>query len=109
MAEPSLGLNVRPGDGAPIYQQIFDQIADRIRSGAFPDGYRLPPTRMLAGQLGTHRNTIVRAYAELEAAGFLSSTVGRGTFVRAPRGIAVVKPSARPPSRGLPWGSLVSE
>lgn len=109
MAQPSLGLNVRPGDGAPIYQQIFDQIADRIRSGAFPDGYRLPPTRMLAGQLGTHRNTVVRAYAELEAAGFLSSTVGRGTFVRAPRATINRAPSARPAQRGLPWASLVSE
>lgn len=104
-----LGLSLRPADGAPIYQQIFDQIAERIRSGAFPDGFRLPPTRMLAGQLGTHRNTIVRAYAELEAAGFLSSTVGRGTFVRAPRASSSTRPSGRPISRGLPWSSLVSE
>lgn len=109
MPSPTLGLRVRPGD-EPIYQQIFDQIADRIRSGAFPDGFRLPPTRMLAIELGTHRNTVVRAYAELEAAGFLSSTVGRGTFVRAPRAVAVK--ASEPPSvapRGLPWHSLVSE
>jgi 2-aminoadipate transaminase len=104
-----LGLSVRAGDGPPMYQQIFDQIADRIRSGAFPDGFRLPPTRTLADKLGTHRNTIVRAYAELEAAGFLSSTVGRGTFVRAPRGVPSLRASARPAPRGLPWSSLVSE
>lgn len=105
---PSLGLVVSPGDDEPIYQQIFDQIAERIRSGAFPDGFRLPPTRHLAAQLGTHRNTVVRAYAELEAAGFLRSTVGRGTFVHAPRGLAPPAPSS-PPPRGLPWHSLVSE
>lgn len=109
MPSPTLGLNVRPTGEAPIYQQIFDQIADRIRSGAFPDGFRLPPTRLLAAQLGTHRNTVVRAYAELEAAGFLASTVGRGTFVRAPRGIDAPAPRARPAPRGLPWASLVSQ
>jgi DNA-binding transcriptional MocR family regulator len=110
MSEASLGLNVRPGDSGPIYQQIFDQIADRIQSGAFPDGYRLPPTRTLAAQLGTHRNTVVRAYAELEAAGFLSSTVGRGTFVRAPRaGRVKSAPNGRSASRGLPWASMVAK
>lgn len=108
MPSPVLGLRVRPGD-APMYQQIFEQIAERIRSGAFPDGFRLPPTRRLAVELGTHRNTVVRAYAELEAAGFLCSTVGRGTFVRAPRGAESAPPRSTPAARGLPWHSLVSE
>lgn len=101
-----IGVTVRP-EGAPIYQQIFDQIAARIRTGAFPEGYRLPPTRALASELGTHRNTVVRAYAELEAAGFLSSTVGRGTFVKAWRGgEAAASDAVR--ERTLPWSSLVS-
>src|SRR5687767_2162522 len=77
----SLGLNVDPAAAEPLYQQIFDRIADRIRTGTFPAGFRLPPTRTLAGALGTNRNTVVRAYEELLAAGFLESTVGRGTFV----------------------------
>ncbi len=109
MTSPTFGLNVEPGEGDPIYRQIFDQIADRIRSGAFPDGFRLPPTRVLAAQLGTHRNTVVRAYAELEAAGFLCSTVGRGTFVRAPRGVAIAVTQKQPLPRGLPWASLISQ
>ncbi len=108
MTSPTFGLHVEPGEADPIYRQIFDQIAERIRSGAFPDGFRLPPSRTLAAELGTHRNTVVRAYAELEAAGFLSSTVGRGTFVRAPRGDTTPVPS-RPLPRGLPWASLVSQ
>ncbi|HEY8431683.1 MAG TPA: PLP-dependent aminotransferase family protein [Sandaracinaceae bacterium] len=108
MTRPTLGLHVSPCDGTPLYQQIFDQIADRIRSGAFPDGFRLPPTRVLAAQLGTHRNTVVRAYAELEAAGFLASTVGRGTFVRAPRAPELPLTQSHPTPRGLPWSTLVS-
>lgn len=108
MGSASLGLSVRM-DGVAIYQQIFDQIADRIRSGAFPDGFRLPPTRVLAAELGTHRNTVVRAYAELEEAGFLASTVGRGTFVRAPRGTDAPPLRKLAAAPGLPWSSLISE
>ena len=104
----ALGIAVQAEGGPPLYQQLFEQIAGRIRSGAFPDGYRLPPTRALASQLGLHRNTVVRAYAELEAAGFLTSTVGRGSFVKAPR-FAEDAPSAPAPRRGLPWRSMVSE
>jgi GntR family transcriptional regulator/MocR family aminotransferase len=90
---------------------LFDQIVERIRSGTFPSDYRLPPTRMLAGELGAHRNTVVRAYAELEAAGFVLSRVGRGTFVAAaapapPK--AALQKSAVLPRNTLPWSSLVA-
>ncbi|MFK7992103.1 MAG: PLP-dependent aminotransferase family protein [Sandaracinaceae bacterium] len=105
-AVTSLGLSLRPQTGAPMYQQIFDQLADRIRSGVLPDGFRLPPTRALASTLGAHRNTVVRAYAELESAGFLTAVVGRGSFVTAPRAAA---PAVEAPmNQGLPWGTLLS-
>jgi DNA-binding transcriptional MocR family regulator len=107
----SLGLILDPESELPLYQQLFDLVAERIRSGAFPPGFRLPPSRQLAEELGTHRNTVVRAYSELERSGFTSSTVGRGTFVR-----AAAPPSSRdtasPPvaSDGvLAWGSMISE
>ena len=60
----SLGLTLDPRSPEPLYRQIFDQIVERIRSGTFPPGYRLPPTRALAEELDAHRNTIVRAYAD---------------------------------------------
>jgi GntR family transcriptional regulator/MocR family aminotransferase len=101
----SLGLSLDPRSPEPLYRQIFDQIVERIRSGTFPPGYRLPPTRALAEELDAHRNTIVRAYADLESAGFVSSTVGRGTFVAPqPSGGALQQPD----SAGIPWASLVS-
>jgi len=103
-----IGVTVQPEQSQPLYQQIFDQIAHRIRSGAFPEGYRLPPTRSLASELGTHRNTVVRAYAELEAAGFLTSTVGRGTFVKAWRGEPEAAAPDAPVTGSLPWSSLLS-
>jgi 2-aminoadipate transaminase len=115
----SLGLALEARAGAPMYQQLFDQVAARIRSGAFPAGFRLPPTRTLAEALGTNRNTVVRAYEDLLAAGFLESTVGRGTFVaKQPR--SLVTPPARPRAAAardaqgaakegaLPWNTLIA-
>jgi 2-aminoadipate transaminase len=112
--DQSLGLTLDPASGAALYQQIFDQVAERIRSGAFPAGFRLPPSRSLAGALGTNRNTVVRAYEELLAAGFVESTVGRGTFVaRAPAGAPRpgLRAAAAPDAAagvGLPWAALLA-
>jgi GntR family transcriptional regulator/MocR family aminotransferase len=107
----SLGLQLDTRAEEPLYQQLFDQVAARIRNGAFPAGFRLPPTRALAARLGTHRNTVVRAYEDLLAAGFLESTVGRGTFV-AKRGSASAPPragtSASAPVGAVAWSSLMA-
>jgi len=106
MESPS-GISLDPASSTPLYQQLFDQIAERVASRAYPPGYRLPPTRVLATQLHTHRNTVVRAYVDLENAGFVASTVGRGTFV-----VAQDRP---PPPRvkavahgAMPWTALLS-
>ena len=96
-----------PSAEEPLYRQIFDQVVGRIQSGAFPPGYRLPPSRALAAELETHRNTIVRAFEELSDAGFIVSTVGRGTFVAED---ASWTETQEPPSRAsLPWSALVSK
>jgi len=109
VSHPS-GLFLQPRSKDPRYRQVFDQIIARIRDGTFPAGFRLPPTRALAAELSTHRNTIVRAYEDLEAAGFVTSTVGKGTFVsehvvERRSGEPYKSPAAR---RGLPWSSLAS-
>src|SRR5262252_3544379 len=109
MAPRLTGFKLDPSHSAPLYQQLFDQIVERVRSGTFPAGYRLPPTRRLADELGAHRNTVVRTYADLEAAGFVVSRVGRGTFVSATPSAPVAAPMAAPaPRGGLPWSSLVA-
>ena len=53
----------------------------QIESGSLPAGTRLPASRDLARQLGISRISVVNAYAELRAEGFLSAHAGRGTFV----------------------------
>jgi 2-aminoadipate transaminase len=110
---PSLGLRLDPETRAPIYRQIFDAVVQRIETRAFPAGFRLPPSRVLALELRAHRNTVARAYADLEAAGFVTSTVGRGTFVEAGARAAAKVPGAPERTatqhpRALPWGELLS-
>ena len=100
----TIGLRVR-ADGSPIYRQICDQLLERIRSGALPAGYRLPPTRSLAQELNTHRNTVVRAFEELQSTGHVESVVGRGTFVCR---VEASAPTAPAPRAALPWTSLLS-
>ncbi len=111
----SLGLALDPDDARSLYQQLFDEVVARITTGAFPPGFRLPPTRQLSDELDVHRNTVVRAYRDLEEAGFVESTVGRGTFVKSmPRASAsgprVIASSVATPAAGpLPWASLLAE
>lgn len=65
----------------PPFLQIARKVADEIRRGRLRPGDRLPGSRQLAATLHVHRNTILAAYAELIAEGWLETSRGRGTFV----------------------------
>jgi len=67
--------------GPPLYRQLYEQIAEQIRSGTIPQGGKLPATRELAGMLGLNRTTVSAAYEMLEADGLIQGQVGRGSFV----------------------------
>lgn len=73
-----LTLNYR--DSRPIYGQIKDGLRRMIVSGALEPGEKLPSVRAMAIDLAINPNTIQRAYAELEAEGFIYSVPGKGTF-----------------------------
>jgi GntR family transcriptional regulator len=68
-------------DGAPIYQQIVDQIQYRIISGQLRGGDELPTIRGLAENLHVNPNTVARAYRELEHSGLVEKRRTTGTFV----------------------------
>ena len=53
-----------------------------IAAGELPRRTKLPPSRVLAARLAVARDTVEQTYARLEAEGFISRTVGRGSFVR---------------------------
>lgn len=67
----------------PIYIQIFEQIKNQILSGELLPGSRLPSERKLGESLGVNRTTILNAYRELKAKGFIDSRIGSGTIVLA--------------------------
>ncbi len=69
--------------GAPIYDQIFTQIRDQIFTGALPEDTPLPSIRTLAKDLRISVITTKRAYEELEAAGYIYTLPGKGSFVAA--------------------------
>lgn len=69
----------------PLYLQIKERLQEQIEQGILPPATKLPPTRYLADELGVSRVTVVNAYAELEAEGWVQAYVGRGTFVSDPR------------------------
>ncbi|HKO90881.1 MAG TPA: winged helix-turn-helix domain-containing protein, partial [Polyangiaceae bacterium] len=69
------------GSGAALYVQIAQAVVADIRRGRLTPGQRLPGTRTLAERLGVHRNTVLAAYAELRAEGWIESDPARQTFV----------------------------
>jgi GntR family transcriptional regulator len=66
----------------PVYEQIVRQIQDRVASGELAPGTPLPTVRQLAGDLQLNRNTVARAYKQLEDRGVILTAGRKGTFVR---------------------------
>jgi GntR family transcriptional regulator / MocR family aminotransferase len=66
---------------APLYEQLYSGIRERIVSGHLPPGARLASTRALASDLGLSRFTVVTAINQLTSEGYLKSSARGGTFV----------------------------
>lgn len=65
----------------PLVTQIYQAIADRILSGYFAPGGRLPSVRQLAHSISVSPVTVVQAYKRLEQKGLIERIQGKGTFV----------------------------
>lgn len=65
----------------PLKEQIYLDIAQRIRTELFKPGQQLPSVRQYAAQLGVSLLTVVAAYRLLEQAGLVQTIHGSGTFV----------------------------
>ena len=68
--------------GKPVYLQVVDQVKAAVASGAARAGDPLPSIRPLAEELRINRNTIAKAYAQLESLGVIETIAGKGCFVR---------------------------
>ncbi len=78
---PLLSLVIDPDAPTPRYRQVFEQLRSAILDGRLRSGRRLPSTRALAKELGVSRNTVMAAYDQLFAEGYIDGTVGSGTRV----------------------------
>ena len=74
-------LIISNSSSAPIYEQITSQIKGLILTGELTQGEQLPSIRALANSLRVSAITTKRAYADLEAAGFIETVQGKGSFV----------------------------
>jgi len=74
-----IALDPRASD--PLARQVYRALRDGILAGRLVGGLRLPSTRALAGDLGVSRTTVVAAFDQLVAEGYVESRAGRGTRV----------------------------
>ncbi|HJO12434.1 MAG: GntR family transcriptional regulator [Gammaproteobacteria bacterium] len=76
-----MNITISTKDGVPIYRQIVNQIRYMVASGLLLPSEEISPVRTLALKLNVTPNTVVKAYAELEAAGVIFKRRGAGTYI----------------------------
>ena len=75
-------LQINFKSGKPVYLQVVDQIKAAAASGTMQTGEALPSIRPLAEELRVNRNTIAKAYGELESQGVIETIPGKGCFLK---------------------------
>lgn len=68
--------------GEFLYHQLYNEIKELILNGELPPDTKLPTIRKLAEKLEVNNVTVVTAYNQLEADGFIYKKVGSGSFVK---------------------------
>ncbi|RJG06582.1 PLP-dependent aminotransferase family protein [Noviherbaspirillum cavernae] len=91
LAQSLTALRLDPESSTPMFRQLYDAIKAAILSGQITPGVQLPPTREFALLLGVSRQTVLNAFSQLMAEGFLSGTIGKGTFVSHSLSIALTR------------------
>jgi GntR family transcriptional regulator/MocR family aminotransferase len=94
------GIELDRASSIPLYRQLYLQIRKQILSGRIQGGVRLPSTRTLSKELEVSRITLLNAFDQLIAEGFLASRTGAGTYVGNEwdnRGIADDQQQRQPP------------
>jgi GntR family transcriptional regulator / MocR family aminotransferase len=76
-----VAVDLQGGSEQPIFIRLARAISDDVRRGRLKPGDALPGSRSLARALGVHRNTVLAAYAELNAEGWITTEKAARTFV----------------------------
>src|SRR5690606_22975883 len=75
-------LRINFKSGKPAYLQLVDQVKAAAATGVLRPGEALPSIRPLAEELRLNRNTVAKAYVELERMGVIETAPGKGCFVK---------------------------
>jgi GntR family transcriptional regulator/MocR family aminotransferase len=78
---PFAAVSVDGDSRVPLYRQLYENLRQAILNGQLAPGTRLPSTREVAAELGLSRNTVMNAFEQLLAEGYVEGHVGSGTFV----------------------------
>jgi len=103
-------IHVSREGNTPVYLQIKNQIKQKILEGELINGFKLPPERKLAEQLQVHRNTVIKAYAELIKENLLQiSATPRGYLVNYSLPGIQPKQNGRKPQQFTPFSYMVRD
>lgn len=102
MARWDTAIALDPASEVPVFLQIARAIADDVRRGRLRAGDALPGSRTLASSLAVHRNTVLAAYRELAAEGWIETRAAQGTVVSRELPDPPPRRFARAPARGSP-------
>ncbi len=98
----ALLLSLDPRGAEPLYRQLHEGLRDAVLSGRVAPGTTLPSTRALAAELGVSRNTVLLAFDQLAAEGYLEGAARSGTRVaRAFAARSRPGPAGPPPAGGM--------
>lgn len=95
---------LKPDLTTPLHRQLFDALRAAILDGRLGAGARLPSTRDLAREVGVSRNTVMTAYDQLVAEGYLEGRTGAGTYVGATLPGDLIRARARRDPKRRPGG-----
>lgn len=78
---PAIAVNLDYASAVPLYRQLYEGLRQAILGGRLQAGRPLPSTRLLASALDVSRTTVVLAFEQLLAEGYVQGKVGAGTYV----------------------------
>lgn len=74
-------IQLKPGENTALYLQIVFEFIKAIQTGLLPEGTKLPGTRILCKVLAVNRNTLIKAFEDLESQGWIKILPNKGTFI----------------------------
>ncbi len=101
VAGTMLSITLNRSSEIPLFHQLYSNLRDSILGGRLPPGSRLPSSRTLAADLAISRTTVLTAFDQLTAEGYLEGRVGAGTQVAATLPETLLRADVRPTSARL--------